>query len=753
MLIHSRRIVQEVNTTARLDEALAIVVQRIKASMATDACSVYLNDAETDQYLLMATDGLNPAAVGKVRVGRNEGLVGWVSAHEEAINLPNAGDHPCFRYVPETGEESYHAFLGAPIIHYRRVLGVLVAQKQERRQFDKDEVAFFVTLAAQLGGAINHLLRRMDFRRLLSGRPHGAMFIQGVQGAPGIALGTIVLPPLADLESVPDRPVQDRGTEETAFRAAVAAVQEELRASSQRLSTSLPSEVRALLDVYVMLLGAESLISDTVERIHAGNWARGALRDTIVEHARVFDQMEDPYLAARAEDIRNIGRRILIHLQGGARAPGHYPEQCILAGAEISVAEIAEVPRERLAGIICKSGSALSHTAILARALGIPAVMGLTDLSIGYLEDYRIAVDGDEGRVYINPSPAILAEFQQRIREEEAISIRLEALRDLPAETLDRVRMPLYVNLGLDTDDGPRLIEDIEGVGLYRTEYFFLTRESLPTEDEQYRLYRHLLESLAPKPVAIRTLDAGGDKALPYFPIEEANPFLGWRGIRVTLDHPEIFLTQLRALLRANAGLNNLQVLLPMISRVSEIDDALRLMDQAYRELLEEGQAVTKPQVGAVIEVPSAVYLIEALAARLDFFSIGTNDLTQYLLAVDRSNPRVQGLYDSLHPAVIGAIRDIVERAHRQSRSVSVCGEMAGDPAAALLLVGIGVDALSMNSSCLPRIKWTIRSFSKQQARELFIKALQMEDEIATHRLLNNALKEAGLGVLVRAGV
>lgn len=628
----------------------------------------------------MAADGSNPAAIGKARVSRNQGLVGWVAAHEEAINLSNAADRPGFRHIPEVGDGPFHGFMGAPIIHHGRVLGVLVAQKHERRRFDNDEAAFFTTLATQLGGAINHLLAKWDFSRRLNGPSRGRIFIRGIPCAPGIAIGNIVLSQPADLQSTPDRGALDIDAEETAFQAAVVAAKQDLRASSERLSAYLPGEVLSLFDAHSMLLESDRLNAGTVARIRNGKWARGALRDTILELAHLFEKIDDPYLAARAEDIRNIGRHILIHLQGATTASGEYPKQCILAGMELSLAEISDVPRDRLAGIICMNGSALSHIAIICRALGIPAVMGLTDLPIGYLEDCEIAVDGNQGVVCINPSPVDINEFRQRMKEEQAVLAQLETLHDLPAETVDGVPIPLYVNLGIGADDVPTRADEYEGVGLYRTEFFFIARHTLPTEDEQYRLYRNLLESFAPKSVTIRTLDAGGDKKLPFFPVAETNPFLGWRGIRFTLDHPEIFMTQLRALLRANAGLDNLSILFPMISRVSEIDNTLSLLERAYLDLTAEGQAASKPQIGAMIEVPSAVYLIAALSRRVDFFSIGTNDLTQYLLAVDRNNPRVQGFYDNLHPAVIHVIHDIVQSAHRQNKPVGVCGEMAGNP-------------------------------------------------------------------------
>ena len=410
--------------------------------------------------------------------------------------------------------------------------------------------------------------------------------------AAGVAIGTAaLLDPLARLESIPDRPAQDIDAEETTFRSAVAAVHEELRASSERLTADLPSEVRALFDVYVMLLGSDSLVPDALARIRAGNWAPGAWRDTIADHAQVFEKMEDPYLRAGAEDIRAIGQRVLLQLQAEAKESRQYPQQCVLVGETVSIMEISAVPVGQLAGIVCMHGSALSHTSVMARALGIPAVVTLAPLPIGRLDGCQMVIDGDQGRIYIEPSRAVLDAFQRLIGEEQARSERLMALRDLPAETPDGGRLPLYANIGLVSDIVAARDSGAEGVGLYRTEYHFLLREAFPLEDEQYQIYREVLEAFTPRPVTLRTLDVGGDKILPYFPVQEDNPFLGCRGIRFSLDHPEIFLIQLRAMLRANAGLNNLQVLFPMISRVGELDEAMGLVARAYRELLEEGLA------------------------------------------------------------------------------------------------------------------------------------------------------------------
>ncbi len=753
MLNSLRRVIQEVNAAKDLDEALAIIVRRVKEAMEVDVCSVYLNDQARGHYVLMATNGLNPAAVGKVRMRHDEGLIGLVGERQEPVNLADAGNHPRYRHLPETGEEPHHAFLGVPIIHYRRVLGVLVAQHGVHRRFGEDEVAFFLTVAAQLAGGISHAAASGDPSQTANGQPLQPGYVQGVPGAPGVAIGTIALAdPLADLARVPNRRTRDAEAEEAAFRTAVAAVQQALRTSGEQMSAHLPAEERALFDVFVMLLGGDTLVSDTVRRIREGNWAPAALRDTIHEHASVFERLEDPYLQARAEDIRGLGRRLLMQLQSETVAARAWPDRCVLVGEELSLAQIAEVPIDRLAGVATVRGSTVSHVALLARALGIPAVTGLDDLRISRLDEQQIVVDGYQGRVFINPSPAVRREFERLAREEDEITAGLQELRDLPAETPDGTRLPLYVNTGLLSDITPSLESGAEGVGLYRTEIPFMVRESFPSEDDQYQTYRQVLAAFAPQTVTMRTLDIGGDKNLPYFPVEEDNPFLGWRGIRFTLDHPEIFLTQLRAMLRANAGLGNLQLLLPMISRVDEVDEAAGLLARAHEELLEEGHACAKPSIGVMVEAPSAVYQVQALSRRVDFLSLGTNDLTQYLLAVDRDNSRVARLYDGLHPAVLRAIVDVTETANAMGKPVSVCGEMAADPAAIPLLLAAGVDTLSMSASAILRAKWVIRSIPKARAAGLLQQALAMENAQTIRQMMDDVLDAAGLGGLVRAG-
>ncbi len=533
---------------------------------------------------------------------------------------------------------------------------------------------------------------------------------------------------------------------------AIAAVERDMRMMSARMVDSLPAEDIALFDALIMILRSENLVDGTIERIREGNWAPAALHHTIAEHVSVFEDMEDPYLRERASDVRDLGRRILDRLQSIHPAARVFPEGTILVGEDVSASQLAEVPAQKLVGVVSASGSSASHVAILARALGIPAVMGVDDLPVSRLEGQPLVVDGYQSRVFVRPSVAIRQEFERLQKEEEELSEELLDLIELPAETTDGLVVPLYANTGLLTDITPSLRCGAEGVGLYRTEIPFMVRDRFPGEEEQRRTYRQVLEAFAPAPVTVRTLDIGGDKSLPYFPVVEENPFLGWRGIRISLDHPEIFLTQVRAILRANADLNNLQLLLPMITDAIEIDAALGLIRRAYEELREEGEHVAYPKIGVMIEVPSAVYQVAAMAKRVDFFSIGSNDLTQYLLAVDRNNARVAALYDSLHPAVLRAIRQVADQAEQADRPVSVCGEMAGDPAAALLLLGMGIKSLSMSAASLLRVKWAIRSFSAGAMRDLLEEVWELEDARAVRALMNSALENAGLGGLVRAG-
>ncbi|HEY5602132.1 MAG TPA: phosphoenolpyruvate--protein phosphotransferase [Gammaproteobacteria bacterium] len=753
MLDTLRRIVQEVNDAKDLAEALGIIVQRVKSAMGVDLCSVYLTDHARQQNVLMATDGLNPESVGKVALNFNQGLTGLVGQREEVVNIADSPSHPRYQFVPESGEEKFHAYLGVPIIHHRKLLGVLVVQRQAKEAFDEDQVTFLITIAAQLSGAIAHAEASGGTNVVQQTTARSAAPVMGQPGSPGVGVGTaFVIYPAADLDAIPDRKIQDIEKEVQVFRTAVDGVRQDIKSLVAKLDGRLPAEDRALFDAYLLMLDKESLAGDVIKRIREGNWASGALRESIRIHLRAFEEMEDPYLRERGEDVRDLGRRILVRLQtGGDAGPRNYPRNTILVGEEITAAMLAEVPITQLSGVVSVTGSRTSHVAILARAMGIAAVMG-ADVPVSRMDGLNVIVDGYRGQIYISPNLAVLEEFNRLAREEQELSADLASLQDLPSETPDGKHISLHINSGLLADLIPKETNGAEGIGLYRTEFPFMVRDRFPGEEEQFQIYRQVLQSFNHGPVTLRTLDVGGDKALPYFPIAEDNPFLGWRGIRITLDHPEIFLVQLRAMLRASEGLDNMQLLLPMINSVHEVDDSLAILKRAYDELVDEGHKIVRPKVGVMIEVPSAVYLVREIARRVDFLSVGTNDLTQYLLAVDRNNSRVAESYDALHPAVLRALVQVVEGGHAEHKPVSVCGEMAGDPASAILLVGMEVDSLSMSVANLPRIKWVVRNFTFGRARRLLTEALAQESAATIRSNLNTVLEEAGLGGLVRGG-
>lgn len=747
MLEVLRNIVLEVNAAASLDEALAIIVSRVRGAMGTEVCSVYIRDRVQGRFVFRATEGLNGALIGHASLAPGEGLVGLVAQREEPVNLEDAELHPNFHLLPDLGEEAYHAFLGVPIIHQREVLGVLVVQQARRRRFDDGEEAFLVTMSAQLAGVIAHALVTGEVPDEGSpGRSSVSARISGVPGAPGIGIGrAVVVTPVADLFAVPRRCSDDRRGELRAFRQALASVRSDVASVAENLGDRLNPEELALFDVYLAILNDSAIGAEVASLIRNGQWAQGALAEVMIRHIRHFEGMEHSYLRERAVDVRDLGERVLAYLQAAQRDEQSYPERTVLISEDLTASMLGEVPRERLAGLVSVRGSGNSHVAILARAMGIPTVMGAQGLPYQRLGDMSVVVDGYNGNVHLNPRPEILHRFRDIVEQDQAFNQELEALRELPCVTRDEQRLTLWVNTGLAADVARSLERGAEGVGLYRTEVPFLMREGFPTEEEQRQIYREHLEAFAPRPVTMRTLDVGGDKALPYFPIEEANPFLGWRGIRVTLDHPEILLAQVRAMLKANAGLGNLRIMLPMVSNIPELDEALELVYRSHRELEQEGIEAPLPPIGVMVEVPAAVYQAQAMARRVDFLSVGSNDLTQYLLAVDRNNPRVSDLYHALHPAVLEALQQVAAGAHAEGKQVSICGELAGDPLSAVLLLAMGYDVLSMNATSLPRVKRALRAVSAADAATLLESVRRLESADAVQRRVADFLGARGL--------
>lgn len=752
MLNTLRSIVLEVNGAADLSEALGIIVGRVQEAMSTSVCSVYLFDSNSKRYVLMATKGLNPECVGRVSLSYSEGLVGLVGVREEPINLERAQEHERYRYFPETGEERYESFLGVPIIHHKKVLGVIVVQEaSNQRCFDEGEEAFLVTVSAQLAGVIAHSEAGKIIATADIAQQESDVVFNGVAGAPGVAIGrSVVVYPRADLDAVPDHQVGDVATESAQFANAIERVREDIKQVGERLASQLRPEEQALFDVYLGMLDDNALSGEVLERIKKGKSAQKALSRVIKDYAGHFEVMSDPYLRERAVDIKDLGVRILGYLQDNEREVTEYPDHTILVSDELTATMLGEVPIDKLAGLVSIKGSGSSHVAILARAMGIPTVMGLVDVPLSQLDQKHLVVDGYNGDLLSNPSLELRSYYQGIVDEDKELDASLEQIKDLPCETQDGHRISTWVNTGLMADVVRSLDQGAEGVGLYRTEVPFMINERFPSEQEQMASYREQLEAFAPGQVTMRTLDIGGDKALPYFPITEENPFLGWRGIRVTLDHPEIFLVQMRAMLKASEGLDNLRIMLPMVSNVNEVEEALHLIYREYHEVRAEGYNVAMPQVGVMVEVPAAVYQVAALAERVDFISVGSNDLTQYLLAVDRNNPRVASLYHSFHPAVLQALYRVAQDCKATGVQVSICGELAGDPLGAVLLTAMGYDALSMNASNLLKVKSVIRGIDHSWAEGLLKTVLNLDSPYIVRSTLELALKRAGFGRYLR---
>jgi len=719
-------------------KALGLVLDWVIDELQVDVCALYEKGGQFGELHLLALAGSTPQEPPP-------SLASQVATGFAPMRVEHPWHHPGYRPKPSAGQRLFHAYLGVPIIRLRRVLGVLEAQRKDERQFTEEEASLLLTLALQLAGMIgsdeSQSASKSDRQTVHTGLP----------AAPGVAVGRLYsLATHVSLDSVPDRTVTDIDAEVGDFQNALEAVQGEL--GGARIGARVPEDLTALYQAYEMLLSDPHLIDEVIARIRRGQCATAAVRDTTRELIARFEAMDDAYLQARAEDIRAIGRRILFHLHGYADALGAVPERAILLGQSMGLTCIAGVPAERLAGLVCTGGSPLSHGVIVARALGIPAIIGVDGLIPDQCDGREVILDGYRGRVILDPAPEVRAEFLRLQQEESDFLGELSAQRDLPSETPDGTRVSLEANISLLNEIPLAKERGAAGVGLYRSEFPFLLRDTLLGEDAQHAIYSELLGAFHPLPVTIRALDVGGDKILPYLRLSEENPALGHRGIRLCLEHPEIFLIQLRALLRANAEYGNLRLLLPMVTLVSELRETRRLIDEVCAQLPEEWISSERPPLGIMVEVPAAVFRIDELAAEANFISIGTNDLTQYVLAADRTSSKVGEMCDPLTPAVLEAIRTSVEGARRRGIAVSVCGELAGDPLGALLMLGLGVDALSMAPGSILRVKQVIRRFSAGLARELWETSLQEDNARGVRAILTQALENEGLGGLVRPG-
>ncbi|MEJ2754497.1 MAG: phosphoenolpyruvate--protein phosphotransferase [Gammaproteobacteria bacterium] len=752
MLNLLRRIVQDVRAASTFQGALSIMVNAIYDAISADVASVYLLDREQSRYVLVATRGLNASAVGKAYLPLASGVVGLVGQREELINLDDVSEHPRFHFLEGIGEEHLKAFLAVPILRAGRVLGVMVVQRRIRCKFAQDDEAFLATLSVQLADTIAQA-QAMGNVEFATRNPESVKRLTGVVSSSGIGVGVAVLcQPLTAFDAVPQRKIanQEIAGEVARFGNAVERVKRDIDQLRRKVGQQLSPEEMMLFDVYARLLEDKLLYGAIEERIREGYRADSALSAIISRQILRFEQMDDLYLRERVVDLKDLGERMLNALAQKTRCWASLPERVVLIGEVITTTCLMEFPRDRIAAVVTRQGTVNSHMAIVARSLGIPTVVGILDLKVSQLLDDELIVDGYCGEVLWQYSEQVRNTYYALMKDDSHLHAEFERLRDVAAQTADGQRVALWLNTGLIADTSTCVDCGVVGVGLYRSEIPFLVQDRFPSEDEQVVLYRKQLKAFAPLPVTMRTLDVGGDKALPYFPIQEDNPFLGWRGLRISLDHPDIFITQVRAMLIASAGLANLRVLLPMVSTLGEVDEAKKILLRAYHSVIEEGCDVQMPEIGVMIEVPAAVFQLKDLAKRVDFLSVGTNDLIQYFLAVDRNNSRVAALCEPYHPAVLRILYRIVLEADQHRVPVSVCGEMAGEPVLAILLVAMGYRHLSMNANNIMRVKWALSQVSLTDIQALFAHVIEMECSASIKLYLQSHLASSGLGELMR---
>ena len=747
MLTRLREIVEKVASAPRLNEALDILVTDICIAMETEVCSVYLADHDRRCYYLMATRGLKKPRGRTVALAFDEGLVGLVGRLAEPINLADAQKHPSFKYIPAVKEDRFRAFLGVPIIQRRQLLGVLVVQQRELRQFDESEESFLVTLATQMAAILSQSQLTALFGQYRQTR------IRALPASSGVAIAEgwmdISLPLM---EQVYEASTLDTASERERLTGALEEAASEFRRYSKRYAAGAQKETSAIFDLYSHLLSDARLRRELFAEVDKGAVAEWAVKKIIEKFAEQFAALSDGYLKERAGDLRTLGQRLLFHLDDSIQGPNTWPARIVLVADELSATTLAEVPQDRLAGVVVRDGAANSHAAIMVRALGIPTVMG-ADIQPSLLHGHMLVVDGYRGELLVDPEPALLQEYQRLVSEENELSRLAEDDLEHTSELKSGERVKVMLNAGLSLEHEEKLGNFIDGIGLYRTEIPFMLQSGFPSEEEQVAQYQGMLQMFNEKPVTLRTLDIGADKQLPYMPISEENPCLGWRGIRITLDQPEIFLIQVRAMLRANAATGYLSILLPLVTSLDEVDEARRLIDRASREVEEMiGYAIPRPRLGVMLEVPSMVFMLPNLASRVDFISVGTNDLTQYILAVDRNNTRVASMYDSLHPAVLRALAMIAHDAERFGIDLRLCGEMAGDPMCVTILIGLGYRHLSMNGRSVARVKYLLRRIDIAEAQELSRRSLEAQMATEVRHQVAAFMERRGLGGLIRGG-
>ncbi|MBJ7484020.1 phosphoenolpyruvate--protein phosphotransferase [Brevundimonas sp.] len=712
-----RQIREAMAGAAPAQERLDRVVRTIAQSMVAEVCSIYLRRG-SGELELFATHGLNAAAVHETRLRPGEGLVGEVARMAEPISLSDAPSHPSFAYRPETGEDPYHAFLGAPLLRGGRAIGVLVVQNRAERRYDPDEVEDIQTIAMVLAETVasGELMAQEELRDV-EVAPHRPERLKGQKFADGLAFGHVILheAPLAPEKLLSADPV----LEEMKLNLALADLKAGIDALLEGGQGKLAGQSFEVLETYRMFADDRGWNRSLLEAVRSGLTAEAAVDRVRNEHRARFAKARDPYIKERLHDFEDLANRLLRVLAGDSPGGRVLPDDAILVARNLGPADLLEYPRETLKGLLIEEGSAASHAAIVARALGIPCVGRLPGLRDRLSEGDLVIVDGETGEAHLRPRPDMLDSVQSRMAVRSERQAEFAKLKDVPAVTADGQRITLLTNAGLAVDLDNLDLVGAEGIGLFRTEFQFMVSEELPRLDTQTALYRLVLDAAGDRPVTFRTLDIGGDKVLPYMETteREENPALGRRAIRLGLDRPALLRLQLRALLAAGAG-RELRVMFPMIATVEEFRAARELMDIECQWARRRGRPLPALlRVGAMIECPSLLWHLDALLPLTDFVSVGTNDLFQYMYAADRTNPLVSDRYDPLSPPALRALQTIQKACAETGTPVSVCGELAGRPLEAFALITLGFTRLSAPAGGVGPVKRMILSADVAAAR------------------------------------
>jgi phosphotransferase system enzyme I (PtsP) len=702
---------------ARLDR----VVEIIARSMIAEVCSIYLRRT-SEELELFATEGLNREAVHNTRLRLSEGLVGEVARSGQPLNLNDAPSHPSFSYRPETGEDPYNSFLGVPLLRGGRTIGVLVVQNMAMRTYGEDEVEDLQIIAMVLAEMVAGDLVSDDELKDIEIAPQRPERLKGSSFADGLAIGTVIL---HEVPVTPDHLLSDDAiAEEARLLTAIGDLRDQIDQMFEG-QHGLAGPTFDVLETYRMFAHDRGWTRNLVEAVRSGLTAEAAVERVRNEQRAKLNNARDAYMRERLHDLEDLGNRLLRVLAGRNTVAREIPDNAILVARDLGPADLLEYDRKKLKGILLEEGSAANHAAIVARALQIPCVGRLDRLRDKVNQGDQVVVDGETGEAYLRPRPDILGAAVARMDMRAARRAEFEKLKDVDAVTRDGHRVALLMNAGLEFDLEIMHETGAEGIGLFRTEFQFMVSEDLPRLKRQTELYERVMDAAGDKPVIFRTLDLGGDKILPYMETErEENPALGWRAIRMGLDRPALLRMQVRALLTAARG-RELRIMFPMVASVDEFRQARELVDIECQWARRRGRPLPQVlRVGVMIECPSLLFHLDALLPMVDFASVGTNDLTQYLFAADRTNPRMSDRYDVLSPPMLRALSTIQKAAEDSGTPVSVCGEIAGKPLEAFVLIALGFNRLSMPPAGIGQVKRMILSLDREQASKAIRKLM-----------------------------